>query len=224
MEEGRGVNIKHFGSFTFEPVVANDGNVRNPRAPSIKLRPCFIISPEMEKHLRPGESKDQLDVHVEGSIYQQGVRMSYLNPVPIAAACYYKAEFVRTTIDTIFRALADLAIRGFNLDIEFRGLCSLCLVHRKLTVKFSISLSDKLTVIEQSYPLRSVNRSVPAIGPKREEGNISHVHAAVHAKKRDSRLSSLQRPNSTMLKDIKDRIEKLSESSKDLVSISCNNA
>ena len=223
MEEGRGINIKHFGTFTFEPLVSGQGNNKNPRAQSIKLRPCFIVSPELAKHLRPSESKGQLDHHIEGSIYQQGVRVSYLNPVPVAAGCYLAADFVKTAIDTIFKAIADLAMRGFNLELEFDSMCTVTVRDRSLKAVFVASLKSKITQIEQCYPLKSINRSLTALpSPDTAVTNISPVHAIVHAKKPASRLSTLQRPNSSMLKDIKERIEKLNESSKDLCNINCN--
>jgi hypothetical protein len=215
MEEGRGINVKRFGTYTFEPVVAKEGNIRNKNAASVSLRPCFIPSPQLAEHLGFSPLKDELEVHVEGSIYQQGVRVSYLNSVPIAKGCYYNADFVLCAIDAIFKGIQDLAMRGYNLEIELEGFSTISIVNRSLKSRFSPSLSAKVCEIEKAYPLKSVNGAMSAT-------QVSKVHEIMHSKRKPSKLDTLQRPNSSMLKDIKQRINRLTESSKDMCNIISN--
>ena len=223
MEEGRGINIKNFGTFTFEPTVANQGNSKNRNASSVSLRPCFIPSPALAQHLGNKALKDELDVHVEGSIYQQGVRVSYLNPVPIAKACYYNSNFVMGGINALFKGILDLTFRGYNLVIEFEGFSTVTILHRSVKARFVPSLAAKIREIEEAYPLKSVNGPVSALGVTPEKPNhISKVHAIVNSKRKATRLDTLQRPNSSMLKDIKQRIDRLTESSKDMCNIYSN--
>ena len=218
MLEGRGINIKNFGTFTFEPCINNSGNVKNPNLPKAQLRPCFIESPEIRKHLHISSIKDQLSHHVQGSIYQQGVRVSYLNPLPIAKGAYYDPEFVREGLETIFRAISDLVFRGFNLNIEFEDLCVVKILNKRIKVHFSPQLATKISAIESLYPLKSINGSRSALAPDTHGENISRVHALRNCKN-ESGLSKLERPNSAMLSDIKQRIQRLSESSKDLCNV-----
>ena len=221
MEEGRGIHIKQFGTFTFEPIVSSSGSDKNQHGPSMKLRPCFIEGPELRKSLQPSSVKQQLAHRIDGSIYQQGIRISYLNPVPIANGSFYKSDFVRQSLDIIFRAIVDLITRGYDVLIEFEDLASIRVVDKCLRVSFSRSLATKVKEIEESYPKRSVNASLSAISPKKIGNNISTVYAIRNCKK-DSLLDTLERPNSAMLSDIKQRIERLSESSKDLCNVHAN--
>ena len=217
LEQGRGVNIKYFGSFTFESKVGSTGNLHNERLFSVKLRPCFIIAPELSTHIH--QVKDELSHHIEGSIYQQGIRMSYLNPVPIASGCYLSSDFVRTTIDIIFKAIQDLSFRAYNLNIEFVQLVTVSIINKKLKYKFATDLFAHTKQIEQSWPLKSINGPTNAIRQlSKTVPSISPVHALIHAKT-STRLSVLQRPDSSKLRDIKAKIRQLSESSRDLSNI-----
>lgn len=221
LEEGRGINIKHFGTFTFEPIVSPDGNDRNSHAMRIHLRPCFIPAKELASHLKSQCSKEQLCHHIQGSVYQQGIRVSYLNPVPVAQGAYYKPDFVKEALDTLFEGILDLLHRGFNLDLSFDPAVQVRIIDRALTVTFSPALKETVQSIERSYPRKSVNGPLSALTPTELDGNISRVYALRHHK-RPSRLSNLERPDSSSLKNVKDRIDKLSESSKDMCNIRVN--
>lgn len=210
--------MKRFGTFTFEPVVATSGNARNINGPRIHLRPCFIPSKELQSSLALTSHKDELEHHVEGSIYQQGVRISFLNPVPVANGIFYKADFVRAAIDTLFEGITDLVHRGYNINLEFEGISKITVIERVLKATFSSSLAPHVRAIEQQYPLKSINASLSALTPSEVEGNISRVHALRKSRK-ESGLQKLERPDSSMLKDIKQRIERLSDSSKDLCNV-----
>jgi hypothetical protein len=217
MEEGRGINIAWFGTFTFD-ALRTDGNPRNLNGQGIRLKPCFLPSKELRRSLRQVENKDCLSHHVCGSIYQQGIRMSYLNPVPIAQGVYFKNDFVRSATDTLFKGIVNLFQRGYNLEIEFDQIATVRLIDRNLKTTFASGLAENTRRIEQIYPLKNVNASLSVILPDSVGENISRVHAIRHCR-HETGLQRLERPDSSMLKDIKSRIEKLSESSKDLCNI-----
>lgn len=219
LEEGRGVHVKHFGAFAFEGLVSTVESGNNSKGSTVKLKPRFIPAPEFAAHLKKNQSV--MEHLVDGSIYQQGLRMSYLNPVPIAKGAYFGPDFVASAIDVIFRAICDLLMRGYNLRLEFEGACTVSVVDRAIKISFAESLKPSIASIEKSYPLKSINASLSALTPSSTPDNISRVHTLIHTK-RESRLSTLQRPNSSMLKDIKQRIERLNDSSKDLCNIHAN--
>lgn len=187
----------------------------------MKLRPCFIEGPELRKSLNTSSLVQQLENRVDGSIYQQGIRISYLNPVPIAQGTFFNSDFVRQSVGIIFRAIADLIARGNDLVIDFENLAVIRTVDKTLRVSFSRNLASKVKEIEESYPRRSVNASLSAVTPMKIGHNISAVNAIRNCKK-ETLLSTLERPNSSMLSNIKQRIERLSESSKDLCNVHVN--
>lgn len=199
-------------------MVARNGNSRNVNGSRINLRPCFIPTKELQDKLILGSNKEQLSHYIEGSVYQQGVRVSFLNPVPVATGIFYKSDFVRTALETLFKGALDLIYRGYNINLEFEGIARITVIDKVLQTTFSSSLASHVKAIEQQYPLKSINGSLSALTPTEVGDNISRVHAIRNTHK-DSKLKKLERPDSTMLKDIKQRIEKLSTSSKDLCNI-----
>ena len=219
LEEGRGINIKGFGAFTFESTVKDVDHGSNGKGSAVTIRPRFIPSPELAAHLR--RPPVHADCVAGGSVYHNGLRMSYLNPVPIAQGTYFSAKFVASAMDLLFRAISDLLMRGYNLRLDFDASCVFWVIDRVVKVTFTDSLKPSIAAIEKSYPLKSINASLPAVAHPLSAASISPVHAIINGK-RVSRLSTLQRPNSSMLKDIKQRIERLHESSKDLCNIHGN--
>jgi hypothetical protein len=212
MESGRGVNIPHFGALTFEP---------SNQAAGMNLRPCFIPNQELAALIK--DRKTQLDVTVEGSIYQQGIRMSYLNPVPIAAACYLPTDFVKSSIDLIFKAINDLIFRDYSLVLDFSSLLTIRVIERKLSVVFHDDVKRSSSNIAKSWPLKSINNSISANvqfgGQKKGTCQIISPVRALIAHRTTSRLSDLQKPDVSSLHDIKAKIQKLNESSRDLSNI-----
>ena len=144
--------------------------------------------------------------------------MSYLNPVPVAQGVYYRTDFVKGALEILFKGILDLLNRGFNVDLEFEGIARVCIINKVINIRFPPTLGEKVKMIEKAYPLKNVNSSLSAVTPTELDGNISRVHA-IRKSGPPYRLSSLQRPDSSLLKDVKQRIEKLSESSKDLCNI-----
>ena len=166
--------------------------------------------------------KSQLDITVEGSIYQQGLRMSYLNPAPIAAGCYFQTDFVRSAIDTMFRAINDLIFRGYNVRIVIPSLLELRVTGRKLFCTFDPEFRTHSQKIASSWPKKSINGAIsvfdiPKLVPDGEK-IISPVHL-FKSKKGESNLKKLQTPDASSLKNMKERIKGLDHSSRDLFNI-----
>jgi len=212
LQSGRGVNIPHFGALTFEPT---------PQVSNLELRPCFIPNPELALLIK--DRKEQLNVSVEGSIYQQGIRMSYFNSVPIASACFLPAQYVKHAIGLVFRAINDLIFRDYSLIITFSSLLTIRIINRKLTTTFHSDLKTSTTNIAKCWPLKSVNNSLPATlhlgGQKQGTCEIVSPVRALIDYKPETKLSKLQTPDASSLHDMKTRIRKLNESSKDLSNI-----
>jgi len=211
LHEGRGVNIKHFGAISFEP---------SDTSSSLSLRPRFIPSKELESMIVA--RKSQLDVTVEGSIYQQGLRMSYLNPAPIAAGCYFQTDFVRSAIDTIFRAINDLVFRGYNIRIVVPSLLELRVVGRKLSCTFDATFRIHSQEIASSWPRKSINSAISVFDIPKLVPNGDEIISPVHlfkSRKPETKLNKLQKPDASSLKNIKERIKGLDDSSRDLFNI-----
>ena len=51
------------------------------------------------------------------SIFQQGFKMMYANPVPVASACQMGVDVVRSTLDIIYKAIEEL-INIHDKDIQ----------------------------------------------------------------------------------------------------------
>ena len=214
LHSGKGINIKGFGALTFEAITTETN--------SISFRPCFIPSQALENMILP--RKSQLNVGVEGSIYQQGIRMTYLNPAPIAAGCYFSTDFVRPTIDIIFRAISDLIYRNYNLRIRIPNLVDISVTSRKLSCVFDKSIIDEGLKISSTWPLKSINNAVgvfevPKIARDENDNLISPIHAFKARKQRDTKLTRLQKPDASSLKNIKERIKGLEDSSRDLFNL-----
>lgn len=140
LESGRSVSVQGFGTFTFESLVTDDP--ANPKARSaVALRPCFVVHTVLKEALYRYPGKEELRTSPnEGSIYQQGRKVVFLNEVPIAAGCYYKTEVIRSTLRALFAAVVDLAKRDYNLSLDFRGV-QVNIQNRNLTVRFARDLA-----------------------------------------------------------------------------------
>lgn len=219
MESGRSVHVKGFGTFAFEPTVLKRSKT-TPASTVLSLRPCFIASRELEQNVRRG--KKELVHQVNGSVYQQAVRMTYLNPVPIAHGCYLKVDFVKSGIEVIFRAISDLVMRNYNLNLVIDHLVTIRVIDRKLSWSFAGGISNKSQAIAASWPLKSVNS---ALGPHGTQkgflNNLSPVQSIIRSQSLSSRseLTHLQNPDRSKLKDMKTKITNLCESSRDLFTI-----
>ncbi len=212
LRDGRGINVKGFGALGFEAAV--NGNS------AVSLRPCFIPSKELQSMILP--RKSQLDVTVEGSIYQQGIRMSYLNPAPIAAGCYFSTDFVRRAVDVIFRAIHDLIFRGYNLHISIPSLVDIRITNKKLSCVFDSGFMKQSQTIACAWPVKSVNNAISVFDIPKTSPVGETVVSPVHIYKTripQSKLPQLQKPDASSLKDMKQRIKNLDDSSKDLFNL-----
>ena len=156
LRAGRSVNIKRFGSFTFDidtelPRIATKGtslsainsghfnleDQRLDRKHVHSLRPCFVVDQFVQTHLTHYPGKEEITpAHSQNSIFQKGFRMIYCNPVPIAAACLLGKEVVTDALNTIFLAIVDLIKYNRNLSLNF-GFARISINNRGLKVNFS---------------------------------------------------------------------------------------
>jgi hypothetical protein len=208
------MHVKHFGAFTFEP------RLDSGRSRALHLRPCFVPSEDLEKYIR--HRKSELPHKVNGSVYQQGVRMSYVNPVPVAHGCCLKVDFVRASIGVIFKAIMDLAMRRYNLRIAIDGVVTLSIIDRKLTYSFSPSILATSDALGRTWPLKSVTGPIGVFETQKGFwSDQSPVQTMIHSAPLSSRsdLGKLQIPDKTKFEDMKTKIDNLSKSSRDLYSI-----
>eukprot|EP00451_Oxyrrhis_marina_P005310 CAMPEP_0204291076 /NCGR_PEP_ID=MMETSP0468-20130131/61797_1 /ASSEMBLY_ACC=CAM_ASM_000383 /TAXON_ID=2969 /ORGANISM="Oxyrrhis marina" /LENGTH=275 /DNA_ID=CAMNT_0051269351 /DNA_START=55 /DNA_END=882 /DNA_ORIENTATION=+ len=143
LEGGRSVNIPYFGAFTFENSLHEDGShPSNPRKAAKHSRPCFLVDERLKKNLYRYPGKEEIRVgRNDHSVYQSAPRMEFLNVVPIAAGCYYTTKIVTSAITQFFKAVVDLAQRGYNVDLDF-GFARVRIFSRALQVAFARRLGD----------------------------------------------------------------------------------
>merc|ERR1712167_272880 len=120
---GRSVNVKNFGSFTFNiqtelPKIHGQRSVspkvdiftqRVERKNIHHLKPVFVVDPNLSYHLVRHHGKEEISPAIsQHSIYQKGYRTIYANPVPIANGAAMGADVTKDTLNTLFRAIVDL--------------------------------------------------------------------------------------------------------------------
>ena len=159
LRAGQSVNIKKLGAFTFDiqtelPRV----NVRHITASSRmeddraarrhihKVRPCFVVDPVLKQHLVRYKGKEEISpAGSQKSIFQQGFRVIYANPVPIASACQMGVEIVKQVLEAIYKAIEDL-ISVHDKDITLQmGFAAVRFYNKSLQVKFADYLSKEVT-------------------------------------------------------------------------------
>lgn len=200
LEGGRSVNVQGFGTFTFEPLVVDDPF--NPKARSeVRLRPCFVVHKELKEALYRYPGKEEMRTSPnEGSIYQQGRRVVFLNEVPLAAGCYYKTNVIKSALKAVFAAVVDLAKRDYNLSLDFSGT-QVNIQRRNLSVKFSPNLTQ--VVQETAKP----PKPQPLSDTWKSGNNLS-----------SSMLNFIERPKSAEMVEMKNRTATLSVLSLDMSS------
>ncbi|KAF4663823.1 hypothetical protein FOZ61_001369 [Perkinsus olseni] len=155
LESGKGVRIEHFGAFTFEPLVAPYGNPKNFRSSALRLRPCFVPDDHFKATLRRYAGKEETPVR-EGSIYQQGINMMYLNKVPIAAGLFLKTQVVVDGVKALFKGVQNLSSRDYNMDLDFK-FCRVQILEGDLKAKFSTSLVVEAQKDARQWPTREAS-------------------------------------------------------------------
>lgn len=158
LRSGRSVNIKRFGSFTFDidtelPRIATKStsmtahsfgleDQRLERKHVHKVRPCFVVDGFLQPHLIHYKGKEEIvPAKSQNSIFQKGFRMIYCNPVPIAAATLLGKEVVNDALNTIFLAIVDLIKYNRDLNLNF-GFARISIVNRGLKVTFAQDFSS----------------------------------------------------------------------------------
>jgi hypothetical protein len=134
LRQGKSVNMKKFGAFTFDietdlPRIARRqisadsdiGRERSERKHIHKLRPCFVVDPVLKRLLNRYKGKEEISpAGSQKSIFQQGFKMIYANPVPVASACQMGVDVVRSTLDIIYKAIEDLInIHDKDIQLQF---------------------------------------------------------------------------------------------------------
>ena len=151
---GKSVNIKKFGSFTFNvetelPKIAQRSispkvdifTQRQERKNIHHLKPVFVVDPFLQYHLTRYPGKEEISpAKSQHSIYQKGFRTIYANPVPVAAAACLGKDVVVDGLNTIFLAIQDLIKLDKNIDLAF-GFCNVRITGRNLKVVFAPELS-----------------------------------------------------------------------------------
>jgi len=180
LEQGKSVHIKGLGAFTYEPIVAGGGNQKNSRGHSLRLRPCFVASDALKETLHRYPGKEEVSIG-PGSIYQQGVKMTYLNTVPIAAGTYYKEPVVAASLAAFFRGVLDLSTRGYSVELDFK-FAKVRIVERNLHVFFSRDFTMRVQGTAAAWPSR---RDTSTIAETWQKKNLS-----------ESMMNFHERPNS----------------------------
>lgn len=175
LEAGKSVSMKNFGAFTFEPIVAAGGNQKNMRGHSLRLRPCFLASDALKETLHRYPGKEEVNIG-PGSIYQQGVKMTYLNTVPIAAGTYFKEPVVAATLNAMFRGVLDLSTRGYSVELDFK-FAKVKMVERNLHVFFSRDFTIGVQGTAAAWPSR---RDTAPISSTWQQKNLSQSMMAFH--------------------------------------------
>lgn len=93
------------------------------------------------------------------SIYQQGFRMVYANPVPIAAACQMGKDVVQDTLNAIFLAICDLIKFDHNISLQF-GFANVQFNNRGLKTFFAAHMTRELTDKDFETRMRRMNSPV----------------------------------------------------------------
>jgi len=179
LEAGKSVNIPKFGAFTFEPIVSQGGNMLNPRGNCLGLRPCFICSPELKETLYKFPGKEEVTPN-PGSIYQQGMKMQYPNPTPIAAGTYYRPAVVDACIKTIFLGILDLSLRGYSMELDFPNFAKVRIMDRNLKVFFSRNFSGTVQHNVAAWPSRSMEEKGKSISSTWKTKELSNAMMTFH--------------------------------------------
>lgn len=177
LRKGQSVNIRKFGSFTFDistdlPRISQRtisptsdlGQDRKVRKNVHKCRPCFVVDPVLGKHLIRYNNKEEVTPSgSQNSVYQRGFRCIYANPVPVAQGCQMGVDVVRDTLDTIWKALEDLImIHDRDINLQF-GFCNVRMINRKLKVVFADYLSREVTDKEFEDKMKRMNSPVSSL-------------------------------------------------------------
>lgn len=160
----KGVNVKGFGTFTYEvqtelPKIGIDyreakmksfGELILEKKSTHKMRPSFVIDPKFKAILSKFKDKEELiKPKSQASIYQKGFQMTYCNPIPIAASCYLNKNVVIDSLNAIFAAIYDLITIGKNIVLK-TGFCNIYFMDKNLTYSFAPEIGKTMTNLLES--------------------------------------------------------------------------
>ena len=105
-----------------------------------------MIDPVLKKHLNRYKGKEEISpAGSQKSIFQQGFKTIYANPVPVASAFQMGTDVVRSTLSMIYKAIEDLInIHDKDIQIQF-GFAVVQMRSKNLKVVFADYLSKEVT-------------------------------------------------------------------------------
>jgi len=173
LRQGKSINIRKFGAFTYDiatelPKLANrtissDADLfaqRATRKHVHHLKAVFVVDKDLQSHLIRYKGKEEITpARSQRSIYQQGFRMVYANPVPIAAACSMGKDVVNDTLNTIFLAIKDLIKQDYNISLQF-GFANVQFNNRNLKTYFASHMTRELSDKDFENRMRRMNSPV----------------------------------------------------------------
>lgn len=117
LEEGKACNWRGLGCFAFSHHVS-EGHPDNACGFHLNQKSCFEPADALKKCL--GNHRDVENRQKQnGSIYQQGQGTVFVNSIPIAANCYYRADVVESTLNSIAAAIRTAVAQKHNVSIDF---------------------------------------------------------------------------------------------------------
>lgn len=218
--QGKGVNIRGFGAFTFDiqtdlprpaninPTLGDIQRQREERKHLHKNNPVFVPDPQLQYILRRYHGKEQVSKpSSQRSIYQKGFQMIFCNPVPIAQACYLDKKVVTDAHNAIWSAVRDLAKLGSTINLAFNFAA---IVIKDLALEITYNPNFLRSVNQVDYEARMRRSDDPC---------RTFWRTSSQEKWRSSVLSTLyNRPNSHQVKSMNDRTLALKIMSLDLSS------
>ena len=175
LASGKSVNIKGFGSFSFEidsshvqPAMFSTidfkkqlDEQRAERKHVHKIRPCFIVDQKLRYYLTRSPNKEEISApRSQNSIYQKGFGTIFCNPTPVATASYIGKEAVASAIQAFIEAVSNLTQLGYSLNIDF-GFCVIKINNRNLSYTYRQDFSSSLnqTAFESKMKKAEVSTS-----------------------------------------------------------------
>lgn len=122
------------------------------------------MDPVLKQHLVRYKGKEEISpAGSQKSIFQQGFKMIYANPVPVANGCQMSVDVVRSALDTIYKAIEDLiSIHDKNITLQF-GFAAVQFSNKNLRVAFDESLTKNVTSSDFETSMRRMNSPVSTL-------------------------------------------------------------
>jgi len=127
-------------------------------------RPCFVIDPVLKKYLNRYKGKEEISpAKSQKSIFQQGFKMIYANPVPVAGACQMGVDVVKHTLEIIYKAIEDLInIHDKDIQLQF-GFACVQMRQKNLKVNFAEYLTKEVTDPSFENAMKRMSSSVSSM-------------------------------------------------------------